>query len=307
MKREVLVLGASGNFGSRAAEAFEAAGWAVRRYRRGTDMAEAARGAELIVNGLNPPNYHAWDRLIPEITAQVLSAARSSGATVLVPGNVYVFGDQSGPWGPGVPHRPVSRKGWIRSRMEADYRAAAERGQRVILLRGGDYVDPVLPATIWRIVMLKGIARGRLTAMGAPDVARAYAWLPDMARAAVALAERAEALPAYADIPFAGHTLSMNQIAARLAVLGGRRMTVGRFPWWALRAASPFWELGRELLEMRYLYETDHRLDPAPMAAILPEFRGVTVDDMLAAHLPAQPAGATAAADGNLRAVRHAW
>lgn len=307
MKREVLVLGASGNFGSRAAEAFETAGWAVRRYRRGTDMAAAAQGAGLIVNGLNPPNYHAWDRLIPEITAQVLAAARTSGATVLVPGSVYAYGDQPGPWGPGVPHRPVSRKGWIRARMEADYRAATEAGQRVILLRGGDYVDSVLPSTIWRIVMLKGIARGRLTAMADPGVQRAYAWLPDMARAAVALAERAEALPAYADIPFAGHTLSMNQIAERLSVLGGRRMQIGQFPWWALRLAAPFWELGRELLEMRYLYRTNHHLDPAPMAAILPDFRGVTLDEMLAAHMPRLPSGSVDLAARNMRAVQNAW
>ena len=45
MAREVLVLGASGNFGARAAEAFRAAGWLVRSYKRGTDMAVAARGA----------------------------------------------------------------------------------------------------------------------------------------------------------------------------------------------------------------------------------------------------------------------
>lgn len=117
MKREVLVLGASGNFGSRAAEAFEAAGWAVRRYRRGTDMAAAAQGAGLIVNGLNPPNYHAWDRLIPQITSQVLAAARSSGATVLVPGNVYAYGDQPGPGGRGCrtarsAARAGSGRGW---------------------------------------------------------------------------------------------------------------------------------------------------------------------------------------------------
>ena len=65
MSGTVLVLGASGNFGARMAEAFAAAGWKVRRYRRGTDMAAAAKGADLIVNGLNPPMYHNWAQLIP--------------------------------------------------------------------------------------------------------------------------------------------------------------------------------------------------------------------------------------------------
>jgi NADP-dependent 3-hydroxy acid dehydrogenase YdfG len=64
----VLVAGASGNFGAAAAHAFSAAGWEVRRYTRGTDMAAAAIGCDLIVNALNPPKYHDWARLIPAIT-----------------------------------------------------------------------------------------------------------------------------------------------------------------------------------------------------------------------------------------------
>lgn len=285
MNKTVLVLGASGNFGRRAAEAFTAAGWTVRTYKRGSDMTTAAKGAGLIVNGMNPPNYHHWDRLIPAITAQVITAAQSSGATVLLPGNVYVYGSQPGPWGPATPQHPCSRKGAIRAAMEAEYRAASRKGLRVIILRGGDFVDPVSAGTIWRMVMLKGIDRGRLTAMGDPSVRRAYAWLPDMARAAVELAGRSD-LPAFADVPFAGVSVSMDEIAARLAVLTGHPMKIGRFPWWALRLAAPFWELGRELGEMRYLYDLDHALDPGPMRALLPGFKATGLDAMLAAHLP---------------------
>lgn len=289
MNRTVLVLGASGNFGARAAEAFQAAGWQVRTYRRGSDMTTAAKGVGLIVNGLNPPNYHHWDRLIPAITAQVITAARSSGATVLLPGNVYVYGDQPGPWGPATPHRPCSRKGTIRAAMEAEYRAAAKRGLRVIVLRGGDFVDPDRAATIWRMVMLKGLAKGKLTAMGDPAARRAYAWLPDMARAAVALAERSD-LPAFADVPIAGVSVSVAEMAARLAEMAGRPLRIGGFPWWALRLAAPVWELGRELAEMRYLYDLDHALDPAPLRALLPEFVPTGLEAMLAAHLPVRAA-----------------
>ncbi|HQU69250.1 MAG TPA: epimerase [Albidovulum sp.] len=285
MTRSVLVLGAGGNFGARAAEAFSTAGWQVRRYARGTDMAVAARGADLIVNALNPPNYHNWATLIPEITESVLAAARSSGAAVLVPGNVYVYGDQKGPWGPDTPHLPVARKGRIRTAMEARYREAADKGQRVILLRGGDFVDPVSPATIWRIVMLKGVSQGRLTAMGNPEARRAYAWLPDMARVAVALAEHSD-LPAFADVPFPGQANSLSQIAGTLERMTGQSYQVKKFPWWALKLASPFWELARELSEMRYLHDLDHRLDPSPLAGLLPDFRPTTLEQMLTAHRP---------------------
>ena len=107
MPQTVLILGASGLFGSHAAAAFQTAGWTVRRYQRGTDMARAAMEADLIVNALNPPKYHNWAKLIPQITGQVIAAAKASGATILVAGNVYVYGIAPGPWGPGTPHHPT--------------------------------------------------------------------------------------------------------------------------------------------------------------------------------------------------------
>ncbi len=285
MANTVLVLGASGLFGGQAAKAFAAAGWQVRKYRRGTDMAAAAQGTEVIVNGLNPPNYHDWARLIPEITKEVIAAGLASSATLLVPGNVYVFGDQSGPWGPDTPHHPVARKGRIRAQMEAEYHAATSRGLRVILLRAGDYIDPDAPASFWNRITLKFVAKGRITRMTGPDVQRAYAYLPDMARAAVALAERRDTLPAFADIPFAGHTLSMTDLAKALERLTGKPMRLTPFMWWFMTLAAPFWELARELREMRYLYDTSHSLDPAPLAALLPDFRPTPLDDVLRQHL----------------------
>ena len=288
MGERVLVLGASGNFGSHAAREFAAAGWEVARYARGTDLAATARGAALIVNALNPPMYHAWARLIPEITRDVLAAARASGATVLVPGNVYVYGDQPGPWGPATPHRPVSRKGRIRAEMEAAYRAAAAAGVRTILLRGGDYVDAAGAGTILNMVTLKPLAKGRIVAMGRPEARRAYAHLPDMAKAAVALAAMRADLPAFADLPFADHHFSIADLAAEIGRQTGTTPRVTAFPWWQLRLAAPFWELARELGEMRYLSDIDHALDPAPLAAVLGSVPHTPFAEVVAAHLSRQ-------------------
>ena len=281
----VLVLGASGLFGNQTARAFAAAGWEVRRYRRGTDMTAAAQGADVIVNGLNPPKYHDWVRLIPQITAQVIEAARASGATVIVPANVYVYGDQSGPWGPDTPHLPCSRKGAIRAKMEAEYRNARVP---VILLRGGDFLDAEAAGSVMNFVVMKGLGRGRLTAIAKPDVARAYAYLPDMARAAVALAERRASLPRFADIPFAGLTFTLRQWQAEISRQTGRALQMRPFPWWQLALLSPFWELARELREMRYLYETPHQLDAAPLNALLPAFQTSNLAQVVAAHLAAK-------------------
>jgi len=281
MSRTILVLGASGLIGNAAARAFAAAGWQVRKYQRGTDMNAAAEGADVIFNGLNPPNYHDWDNIIPAITRQVIAAGLASGATVLQPATVYVYGDQSGPWSADTPQLPVTRKGRIRMQMEADFRAATERGLRVILLRGGDFIDPDAPRSLWNMISLKYIQYGRIISLADRDTRRAYAYLPDMARAFVALAEKRAELPAYLDVAFGGHALTMAEVAGHVQALTGRRMKIHAYPWWLMTLAAPVWEMARELVEMRYLWRTSHSLDGSALDRLIPDFRATALDEVL--------------------------
>lgn len=286
--KKVLVLGASGLFGGRAAEAFAAAGWQVTRFKRGGDMKAAAMGMDVIVNGLNPPMYHNWAELVPAITAEVIAAGLASGARVIVPGNVYVYGTQPAPWGPDTPHRPVSRKGAIRAAMENSYRNAARaQGLRVLILRGGDFLDARAESTMFNQLMLRSFAAGKITVGGAADAMHAWAPLQDMARAAVALADHPN-LPDFADVPFAGLSFTPNDLKAELERQTGRRLRFARFPWWAMRLAAPFWELARELGEMRYLYDAPHWLNPKPLQSLLPGFQGTSLVDVVAETLAAK-------------------
>jgi len=301
MTQTALILGARGRIGRHFTKALQAEGWQTRAYTRGTDMNAAAQGCALIVNGLNPPNYHDWRNLLPALTTQVLAAARASGATVLFPGNVYVYGDQPGPWDEHTPHRPVSRKGRIRAEIEARYRAAAAEGVRTIVLRAGDFIDPDSDGSIMDIGYLRRFDRGIVTTLGDPDAPRAHAWLPDLARAGALLAAMRADLPAFCDVPFAGQTFSTRDLAAELGRQTGQALKIGGFPWWLLRLAAPFWELGREMGEMRYLYDTPHRLDGAKLAALLPGFTPTPLDQVVAGVLarrqraPARQGSAVAA------------
>ena len=285
MTQTVLILGASGLFGSHASAAFAADGWTVRHYQRGTDMAHAAMGADVIVNGLNPPKYHNWAKLIPQITADVIAAARASGATVIVPGNVYVYGRAPGPWGPDTPHRANTRKGRIRATMEAAYANAAANGMRTIILRGGDFIAPKDPRTILNLITLKPLAKGAITSFGNPSTARTYAYLPDMVRAAVALANIRETLPAFSDNPLPGLCFSIADLAAEMTAQTGKPLVIKQFSWWQIRLLAPFWELARELLEMRYLYDLPHSLAPETLARQLPDFKTTTLRQVVAEHL----------------------
>lgn len=284
MTGTVLILGASGKIGKHSARAFAAAGWTVRRFdRQSQDMTEAAKGCDVIVNGLNPPNYHDWATIIPRITGQVIEAARVSGATVLLPGNVYHFGDRPGIWSETSPAKPVSRKGQIRLKMEQDYAAS---GVQTIILRAGNFIDPDGQGCVMSTVYLRSIEQGKITLPGPADTRQAMCYLPDWARAAVALAEMRQDLPGFVDVPFAGHTLTALELKSGIEKLRGRDIRFVRFPWWLFRLTGPIWELARELTEMRYLWNTDHALSGERLKQLLPEFETTPIDEVLRSVLP---------------------
>ena len=269
MTQTVLVLGASGRFGRHAAEAFSRAGWTLRPFDRATDdLMQAAMGADVIVNGWNPP-YSQWQSTVPGLTRQVIAAAQASGATVMIPGNVYVYGPDMPPViGPGVAHRAAHPLGRIRREMEQAYRAA---GVPTILLRAGDFLDDRASGNWFDRVLAKAIRKGRLSYPGPLDRPHAWAWLPDLADALVGLAEKRADLPQFAELAFPGYTLTGEELAAACADALQRPVKAKRMSWLPIQLARPFWAEARHLLEMRYLWETPHRLDGSALDALLPD------------------------------------
>ncbi|MEM9724668.1 MAG: NAD(P)H-binding protein [Pseudomonadota bacterium] len=310
-----VVLGARGRFGRAAVAGFLAQGWRVKAVARrwsgpcvaGAEpiladaadpaaLSAACAGAAVIVNALNPP-YPAWSRELPRLTASVLAAARDSGATVMIPGNVYNFGPASkGEPMPTVlhedlPQTPLTRKGRLRVEMERAYAEAADRGEaRSVVLRAGDFIERAKSGNWFDTQMTPKLGRGRFTYPGRRDVAHAWAYLPDLGRAMAALATRRRTLPAFAAFGYRGYTLSGAALAGHLEEIIGRRLRISHTPWGAIRALSPISPLFREVLEMRYLWDQAHEIDGAAFAAALPEFKETPIraalTDAVADHLP---------------------
>jgi nucleoside-diphosphate-sugar epimerase len=284
MDKTVLILGVSGKIGSHSGEAFARAGWAVRTYdRRASNLSQMAQGVDVIVNGFNPPAYHDWARLIPRITNEVIQAASVSGATVIVPGNVYNIGAQGGEWSEMTPHRPTTRKGRIREEMELTYEAS---GVRTVILRAGNFIDPRHNGDVMSLLFMRSIRRGVLTVAGDPGAMQSYCYVPDWARAAVLLAEKRTALAKFEDVPFAGHSFTAEQLRDFASQHLGRPIRFEKFPWWALSLTAPFWELAREMLEMRYLWSTPHTLSGTKLQRLAPEFEATPLEQVMRAGLP---------------------
>ncbi len=288
MTKRVLILGANGRFGRAAMKAFSDAGWQTTALVRpgkaagqtrvieadasdADALAKAAQGFDVIVNALNPP-YDKWTELVPPLTNTAIAAARASGATLLVPGNVYNYGkDMPELLRADTPQVARDGKGKLRVEMENTLRAASDI--QVIILRGGDYIEAEKTGNWFDSQIMNKVDKGILTYPGPLDTVHAWAYLPDMASAAVALCEIRETLPRFADIPFGGFALTGAELVAVAERAAGRSLKVKQTPWGLLAFLGKFMPVVREVVEMRYLWNRPHRLDNAPLEALVPEFK----------------------------------
>ena len=279
MRKSVLILGANGRFGRHAAEAFWNAGWAIHTFDRQTDdLQVAARDMDVIVAAWNPA-YTDWAEQVLPLHRQIQNAAQISGATVIVPSNVYVYApDAPLPWGPETPHGAQNPMGRIRIDMEQSYR---DSGVQTIFLRAGDFMDTEQTDSWLDKVILKGLHKGRMTYPGPVNVPHSWAWLPDLAQAAVMLAEQRIDLDQIEDISFEGYTLTGSEMCAALSDATGLELGLTRMPWWPLALARPVWPMAKHLAEMRYLWNTPHQLDGSKLRRLCPDFRDTPISEAL--------------------------
>lgn len=286
---KVLVLGATGGIGGEVARQMRAAGWEVCALTRDVDKARrenptfswikgdalnrqeviaAARGCAVIVHAVNPPGYRNWAELVMPMIDNTIAAAIAEGATIVLPGTVYNFGPDAFPvLHEDSPQHPQTRKGAIRVQLEQRLEQASRQGARVLIVRAGDFFGARVANNWFAQGLVKpGKPVHVVSYPGAPGVAHQWAYLPDVARTMLALIERRETLAAFARFHMAGHEdmdgTQMTQAIQR-AVLRrtGHQPRAGRFPWWLMRVIAPFVVTVREMLEMRYLWQTPLRMD----------------------------------------------
>lgn len=278
MTGRILVLGAAGRIGRAAAEAFRDSGWQVASLVRGSSagraapgteivevdardaelVAEAAHGMDVILHALNPP-YTQWPTLVPVLAEAAIAAARASGATLVLPGNLYNFGA-------AMPEeldertaaQPSSRKGALRAALEARLR---DLGIHTIILRAGDFYGGDGHGAWFDRVITRYVGQGRLTYPGPLDVVHEWAYVPDLAAALVPLVEARAQFDTFETFGFPGHAVTGAEFVGAIMRALRRDLKVERMPWWLLRLLGPLVPTFRELAEISYLWEVPHRID----------------------------------------------
>ena len=300
MPGKVIILGAKGRFGRAAMDAFQAAGWQVTAFARArfdalsdevnfiqgdasdaAALSQAAIGHDVIVNALNPP-YGKWAKLVPVLTRNVIAAAKTSGATVMLPGNVYNYGaTMPQQLAEDTPHAPSNHLGKLRVAMEEAYAIAADDGVRTVILRGGDFIERAQTGNWFDTHMTPKIAKGRITYPGLRDQIHAWAYLPDMARALVALAEKRSEFAMFETFGYPGYALTGDEMVASLSRVTGRNLKVGKMPWGMLKMIGIFAPDVKGVVAMSYLWRTPHAIDGAKLHAALPNFQATDLDKAL--------------------------
>lgn len=298
---KVIVLGAKGRFGRAAVHAFLAQGWNVRAFVRGANtdlpkgverfvgdafdadlLRKACEGCDIIVNALNLP-YENWAKDLPRLTLSVITAAKANDAHVLIPGNVYNYGENA----PEVlcedtPWEPTTRKGKLRVEMETAYRTA---GVRTIVLRSGDFIEREKSGNWFDAHIAVKSHAGKTMYPGPLGQMHAWAYLPDAARAAVMLADKRAQFSTFEEFGFEGFSVTGTALIDAIAKAVGRKQKVTKLPWallWMMGRVSPAM---REIYEMRYLWRVPHRVDGQKLAQQLPEFQLTPLDEALRAVL----------------------
>lgn len=311
----VLILGATGSFGGAIAGALLARGWQVRALTRkleaaqdaglpgvqwvqgdamnASDVFRATQGVQFIVHGVNPPNYKRWRELALPMLDHTIAAARTSGARVILPGNVYNFGPDAGALlSEDSPQHPVTGKGRVRVEMEQRLQAASAQGVRSLVIRMGDFFGARGHSSWFEHLWIKpGRRLSRLSYPGRHDVGHAWAYLPDAAQALAKLMAieitAPDRLQAFEVFHFGGHWLprgaAMPEAVAR--AVGQPGLPIRGFPWAVIRLASPFVTFLRELLEMRYLWQVPVQLDNRKLVAFLGRESHTPLDQAVRASL----------------------
>jgi nucleoside-diphosphate-sugar epimerase len=149
-------------------------------------------------------------------------------------------------------------------------------GVRSFVIRAGDFFGSG-KGTWFDQAIVKGITKGEFTYPGDQDIPTAWAYLPDLARTFVAVATQRAKLPAFETLHFAGHSITardwmrvLTPIAQASAwVKTGESVRYKVLPWALIKLGGLLIPSWADLVEMRYLWQTPHRLDNTKLQGLL--------------------------------------
>ncbi|MFI6718142.1 NAD-dependent epimerase/dehydratase family protein [Kribbella sp. NPDC050470] len=227
----------------------------------GERLAEVAKGAVGLYSCAGPA-YHRWATDWPPLGAALVRAAEETGAVLVTTGNLYGYGEADGPMTEGMPLRPNSVKGEVRTKLWTDALAAHEAGRiRTAEVRGSDYLGAHTVSPFSVMVLPKVIEGRRGTAPADLDAPHSWTYVGDVARTLVAVAADEKAWGRAWHVP-TPPPQSIRELATHAAELAGAPTArVAKMPGFALRLAGLFNPAARAMVETQYQWQRPFVID----------------------------------------------
>ncbi len=228
----------------------------------GINVKESVIGASVVYQCVNPP-YNKWSEQFPTMQNNILNAAASVNATLIIGENVYMYGDTNGKrMTEDLPYVAATRKGKIRAQMSLDALQAHRDGKLQIAIgRGSDFFGPyVLDSAMGDRQFGFAVQGKKASLTGNIDVPHTFTYINDFGKALVTLAENEKSFGEAWHVPNAEALTQKEFIHAVFKELG-KEPSYSALGKMMMRIGGLFIMEARESVEMMYEYEKPFVVD----------------------------------------------
>jgi nucleoside-diphosphate-sugar epimerase len=220
-----------------------------------------------------PIRYSLWADVWLTATENIIAAARTAGARLVSPGNVYVYGELGPvPVNEDHPLAATGEKGRLRvATQSALFRAHRSGEVEVVIPRFPDLYGPCVTNRVYG-ALFERAAHGRSVIwFGDLDAAHDILYVEDAAAAAVLLGHSPQAYGQVWHVPGPGGATPRQFIDA-VYQEAGHRPRIRRLGPMRVQLKRLVDPETREFLEFRYLFERPQVIDGSRFAAAFPDF-----------------------------------
>jgi nucleoside-diphosphate-sugar epimerase len=224
---------------------------------------KASRGARVVYNALNAPNYEHWASQFPPLQRGVLEGAAQAGAKLVVMENVYMYGPTGGkPLTEDLPYLAKGARGRTRALLAQELQAAHASGKvQVVSGRASDFFGPRVLQSAAGAQAFKAALTGRKAqVMVSAEHLHTFTYMPDIAKGLVTLGESEAAYGQAWHLPGC-QTLTTRQFLKLVFEEAGKEVNIQVAPKFLMKAMGLFVPSVRGISELFYEFEEDFVVD----------------------------------------------
>ena len=233
------------------------------------DTEKLCSGADVVFNCVGLPySSKAWKSMWPPITANLLDAAGSAGAALIVADNLYCFGPEGNQRMPlkatdeeftsfGI--KPAVRAQIVREMLQAHRSGRC----KVALVRASDFFGPTVTLSMLGDRFFPSVVAGKkVQLLKDPERVHDYTYLPDFVRALIAVSNDPESWGRAWHVPNAP-AITTKQVIEKSRVLAGFDAVANYsvIPSFMRALLGCFIQPLREVGEMDFLFSADYTVE----------------------------------------------